>query len=69
METLLTLPAAALPFCWARKESAALVLLPWAVCGLLGLACVAEAPNGDIDPPPQAASPSVRAMSSTTLPL
>src|SRR5512146_1193898 len=43
METLLTLPAAALPFCWATKESAALVLLIVADCGLAGLPCAAEA--------------------------
>src|SRR5579871_6961050 len=68
-ETLLTLPAPALPFCCATKESAALVLLPRADCGLAGLGWVSELACGVIEPPPQAASPRVRAASSSRLPL
>jgi hypothetical protein len=66
METLLTLLAPALPFCCAANESAALVLLAMAICGLLGLACTADAPCGDIDPPPQAANPIASAAGSNT---
>jgi hypothetical protein len=65
---LLTLPAAALPFCWATKESAALVLLIVADCGLAGLPCAAEAARGDMEPPPQAANPNVNAAANSAPP-
>jgi hypothetical protein len=69
METLLTLPAPVLPFCWATKESAALVLLFMADSGLAGLPCVAEAAWGDMEPPPQAANPKVNATANSAPPL